>query len=106
MRAGIMRHRITVKRPSTSRDSAGAPVETLTDVATMWANIGFASGRERWANEHTVNNYDAVVTIRYRADISEDMRIYHDSRELDIKAIIDPLGNKSELKLMCVDHGN
>jgi hypothetical protein len=24
---------------------------------------------------------------------------------LDIKAIIDPFGNKSDLKLLCVDHG-
>jgi SPP1 family predicted phage head-tail adaptor len=105
MRAGTLRHRVVIKQPSTARDAAGAPTETLTTIATIWANVGFASGRERWANEHTVNNYDAVVTIRYRSDLTEDMQVHHDGRVLDIKAIIDPFGNKSDLKLLCVDHG-
>lgn len=105
MRAGRLRHRVIIKQPATTRDAVGAPTETLSTIATVWANVGIASGRERWANEHTVNNYDAVVTIRYRTDIAEDMRVIHDSRELDIKAIIDPTGLKAELKLLCVDHG-
>jgi len=105
MISGRLRHRITIKQPAITRDAVGAPVNTLTDIATVWANVGFASGRERWANEHTVNNYDAVVTIRYMPGITEDMQVHHDGRVLDIKAIIDPLGNKSELKLLCVDHG-
>lgn len=106
MRIGQLKHRVVIKQPDTGRNvSTGEPVQTLTTVATRWAKVGFASGRERWANEHTINNYDAVVTIRYLADLSENMQVHHDGRVLDIKAIIDPTGNKTELKLLCVDHG-
>ena len=106
MRAGLMRHRITIKQPSVGRDeTTGDSIETYTDLSTVWANVGFASGRERWANEHTITNYDAVVSVRYLSTIKEDMQIHYDGRILEIKSIIDPLGNKAELKLLCVDHG-
>lgn len=104
MRAGLLRHRVIIKRPESGRDAAGAAIDVLVVVATIWANVGFASGRERWANEHVLNSYSAIVTVRYRADLREDMEIHYDGRVLDIKAIIDPFGNKAELKLMCTDH--
>lgn len=104
MRAGKLKHRIVIKKPATGRDEAGAPNATPTLVAIVRAEVGFASGRERWANEHTVNNYDAVVTVRYRPGLLEDMLIEHEGRTLEIKNIIDPLMNKVELKLLCVDY--
>lgn len=104
MRAGLLRHRVTIKKPATGRDESGSPVNTFDLVCTVWANIGFATGRERWANEHTVNNYDAVVTIRYRTGLLENMIVDYEGRTLEIKSIIDPFMNKVELKLLCTNY--
>lgn len=105
MRAGRLRHRITIKQRASGRDASGAPVDTYTDVCTVWAFVSILTGKERWAGEHTLNNYDAGVTIRYRPDLTEDMQVHFEGRVLDIKNIIDPIGNKSDMILMCVDHG-
>lgn len=104
MRAGRLRHRITIRQRSTGKDAAGAPVDTWIDVATIWSRVEIVSGRERWASEHTANSYSAAISIRNRTDLKEDMRVIFGSRTLDIKAIIDPNGYGKELKLLCVDY--
>lgn len=106
MRAGRLSHRITIKSLSSTRDTTGAPTETPVDVCTVWANVGYISGRERWANENVVNNYNVSVLIRARAGLAENMQVHHGDRVLDIKAILpEPNGLKSDMILLCVDHG-
>ena len=44
--AGTLGRRIKIQRPSTIKDSLGAPSRTWIDVATVWADIQPLSGRE------------------------------------------------------------
>ena len=44
--AGTLARRIKIQRPSTVKDSLGAPSRTWIDVATVWADIQPLSGRE------------------------------------------------------------
>lgn len=104
--SGQRRHRITIKKPVTGADeTTGEALQTLTDVATVWSKITFGSGREKWANDHTLNEYDAVITIRYRTDLLEDMQAHYGSDVFEIKSIIDPFMRKEELKLLCTRYG-
>ena len=100
-----MRHRIVIKQPAITRNATGAAEDDLTIIDTIWANVSIINGRERWANEHTLNEYDAAITIRYRSDLTEDMQAHHEGTVYEIKSIIDPFGNKSELKLLCTNYG-
>lgn len=106
MRAGRLIHRVTIKDVGTTRDAAGAPDETLTDVCTIWSNISFISGNEKWANQHIANDYKVAVLIRPRTDLSENMQVFHGSRVYDIKSIMpEANGRKDDMILLCVDHG-
>ncbi len=107
MRAGRLKHRVIIKTPVESgRDSAGVPIFNLVDIATVWASVGYISGRERWASTHVINNYQVSVLIRSRSDLKENMQVHHGDRILDIKAILpEANGISTDMVLLCVDHG-
>lgn len=107
IRAGKLRHRIQIMQPPTGRDAVGAPAEiagTPVLFAEVWAEVNTNPGRERWTDEHVTNNYDAIVTIRYRDGIKENMFFTWKGKTYDIKSSMEPYGMGDELKLMCTNH--
>ena len=107
MRAGRLNRQVIIKEPIvTGHDTAGAEEIEFLVFAKPWARVDIISGSERWANEHVATKYDAVVTIRYREGLQENMRVHDGDRVLEIKAFFDPYSNKTELKLLCTDYGN
>jgi|GEM_PF-5701592 len=104
MRSGRLRHRAEIKQRATGRDEAGGAIQTPTLIASTRCHVGVSTGREYWANEHTATNYDAVVSMRFRTDLKEDMELHVNGKVYNVKAIIDPTGYKRELKVLCVRH--
>ena len=51
MRAGMLRHRVTIQRYELVVDDYGAPLhrESWKDVATVWASVEAMSGRDFFA---------------------------------------------------------
>ncbi|EMQ3414397.1 phage head closure protein, partial [Escherichia coli O117:H42] len=47
MQAGRLRDRVTILNVTTVRSPSGHPVETMTEGATVWAEVKGISGRER-----------------------------------------------------------
>lgn len=104
MRAGELRHRVTIQQKTITQDTYGAEVETWAAVTTVWAKIEDLSGREYFAAQQVPTaQVSTRVTIRWRADVKPEMRALANGRVLDIKAALDPDGRKRELQLMCLE---
>ena len=102
VRAGDLRHRVTIQQLVVGQDDYGQPLNTWKDAATVWAKVEDLTGREYFAAQQVPTaEVSTRVTIRWRADIEPAMRVVHGARVLDIKAVLDPDGRKRELQLMC-----
>lgn len=108
MYLGRMRHRLVIQHLESTRDGHGAPVETWTDVATVWGSIEALSGREFFASQQTHGVVSCKVRIRHRDDLraSTEWRLSHAGRILGIAAVL-PANDRSAMTIMCreVDGG-
>ena len=64
--AGTLGRRIKIQRPSTVKDSLGAPSRTWIDVATVWADIQPLSGREAVIASRISAELTHQITVRYQ----------------------------------------
>lgn len=100
MRSGMLRHRVTLQRFQQGQDAYGGPVETWEDVATVWASLEAMSGREFFASQQAQSEITQRIRIRYRADVTADMRAIHNGKVFNIVAPL-PDNRNRELVLMC-----
>ena len=101
MKAGSLRHRVTIQRLTITQGPSGDLVETWADVATLWGAVEPLSGREYWQAQQVAAETSIRVRIRYRAGLDTTMRVIHDARTLEILSIVDPEERHAELQLMC-----
>ena len=101
MKAGSLRHRVTIQRLTITQGTAGEVVESWSDVATVYAAVEPLSGREFWQAQQVAAESQIRVRIRYRAGLDTTMRVIHDDRTLEILSIVDPEERHRELQLMC-----
>lgn len=103
MRAGDLRHRVTIQAPAEGRDSMGAVTSTWGDVATVWAAVEPLSGREYLAAGQMQHQVTTRIRMRYRDGITTKMRVKHGESYYDIQGVINIDGRNRELHLMCVE---
>jgi SPP1 family predicted phage head-tail adaptor len=101
MKAGDLRHKVTIQQSLPDRDSYGTEVPRWSDFATVWAEVKDISGREYTAMQQAISNIAVRVRIRYLGGVVPTMRVIYGSRTLDIVSVIDPDGRLIELHLMC-----
>lgn len=106
MRIGPLRHRVTIQSFTVSQDSYGEEIKTwanLASVPTVWADVQVAPAGERFlgAAEQVQATVSLKVRIRYRTDVTVQMRLVEGSRYLYIENVYDPTGQYRELILMC-----
>ena len=101
MRAGLMRKRITLQRRSTAEDGLRQQLLTWSDVATVFAQVEQLSGRELMTANAEYAENTARITIRFRTDVVEKMRIWYGAVVYDITSVSDIDGTKRELQLNC-----
>ena len=100
MQAGRLRHRLAIRQPTISRNEVGEEIITWATLATVWGRIEALRGEEQLAANQLTAEIVARATLRYRADVSTDMRIQYDSSEYDIDAVLaDPLKTSLTLTL-------
>lgn len=68
MRAGKLRHRITLQSPAVTRDEFGAEVQTWADERTVWAQVEPLSGREYLEARATTQEITHRIRTRYQPD--------------------------------------
>ena len=100
MRAGKLRHKITIQDYTESQNGYGAVTKTWSDYATLWASIEPIRGREFWESQQINAEVTAKITIRYLADINPKMRVKYGNRIFEIISVINPEERNVELQLM------
>lgn len=91
LQPGDLRHRLTIEKPVQAQDpNTGAITETWQEVDTVWASIKPMSAREFTASSTEHTKVSTRITIRYRSDITDEMRLYHQSKDTyyDIHGIL------------------
>lgn len=85
-----LRHRITFQRIAQVTDGMGGFTTTWSDVATVWAKVEPVSASERLISEKLETQRSHKVKIRYRSDITTDMRFTFNSRTFQVKGVHNP----------------
>lgn len=105
MRAGKLRHRITIQTNAPTQDGIGYPVESWSAITNgeMYANVVPLRGREYMEAKALQDEHTAVVTIRYRDDVAITplLRVLHGSVTYDVMSVVDVGGRQRMLELMC-----
>jgi SPP1 family predicted phage head-tail adaptor len=100
MRAGRLRHRITIQDYTESQNSFGEATKNWTDYATVWAAVEPVKGREFWESQQINAEITTKVTMRYLAGIKPKMRILYDTRIFEIDSVINVDERNRELQLL------
>lgn len=99
--AGKLRHRVTFQRLVDGQDAYGQPVQTWTDVVTVWAAVEPIRGREYFAAAQVSSEVTTRIRVRYQPGMTPDMRVRFGARVYGIISVIDPEERHQELQLMC-----
>lgn len=101
MKIGNLRHRVVLQQKVITEDALKQQSEVWTDIATVWAAIEPLSGREYFAARQENAEVTAKITIRYRKDVTPDMRAVSEGRVFDVLSVINPGERNISLILMC-----
>lgn len=106
MRAGELRHRVTIERFVVTQNEHGQDVRTARVVAVRRARV-YARGSREFANvQHMQSDATHLVVLRWLPDVTTEMQvIWHDGNSDRTLAIdgppINPDGLQRELQLLC-----
>lgn len=104
MRAGLLRHRVTLRRPAgagDARSATGQPSAAPVVIGTRWASVEPLTGTERFTAQQMSASVSHRVRLRYADDVVKPLEVVHDSRVLDVEAVLDTGGRGRELELLC-----
>ena len=107
MKAGKLRNLITIQSRDSGEDAAGQPLQTWTDVASVWADILGANGMQTIKaplDGVEINSYS--FRIRYREDINAGMRVVSNGQHFDVKQVRLDMARKEWADLICQLGGN
>lgn len=86
---GLLRHSVQLQeRTDAQNGTTGEMQTTWTTIATPWANISPMSGREFLAAGAEQSEVRGRITIRYRDDVTADMRIVYRGKYYNILAVL------------------
>ena len=105
MRAGKLRHKVTIQSPAGSRDATtGERVTTWTAEATTWASITPLSSNTIFTAAQANMKVTHSVVIRYSSDVSDidgSWRVLFGSRPLVINGIRNINERNRTMELLC-----
>lgn len=102
MRAGTLRHRVTVEHRAEARDSYGGVTAAWSVFASsVPAAILPISGREFFAAEANQAEVTAKIVMRDLAGLLPSMRIIHDGKQYNIRAILPDATLARHVVCMC-----
>jgi SPP1 family predicted phage head-tail adaptor len=88
VKAGTLRNQITLQTRDSGTDDAGQPVQTWTDLASVWADIRGANGLntiKASLDGVEINAYS--FRIRYRTDVDAAKRVVYGGQNFDVKQV-------------------
>jgi SPP1 family predicted phage head-tail adaptor len=88
MRAGNLRHRVTIEKRQPGYDEAGQPVESWEPFVTTWADVIPVRGREVISATLAATLTDVKFVMRYVEGIEAGMRVVFRGIAYTIKAAL------------------
>jgi SPP1 family predicted phage head-tail adaptor len=103
--AGMLNRRVQIQRPSTVKDSLGAPSRSWINVATVWADIQPLSGRESVIANRISAEITHQITVRYQTVFDNpqqvaQMRVLYKSRIFNIHSALNEDERRTQLILL------
>lgn len=106
MRAGKLRHRVTIQQRSAAsptNHASGEKDASWGTYLTVWASVEPLTGRELFAAQQVNSEVNVRIRMRYREGITHRMRVSFQGRIYDIVAVIDREERHVELELLCTE---
>jgi len=101
LRAGKLRHHVTIQKPKKVRSKRGAETITYVDDFKAWADIDPPKGREYFADGQKQSAVVTRVVMRYRKGVTPQYRVKHGTRIFHVNSVVNPDERNRELILMC-----
>jgi len=98
---GKLRHRITFQERYEVSDGHTGKIVSWKDKVTLWASVEPLSGREFFYGHQIKNEVSHRVKVRYRTDLTVEMRINWNRRIMKIESIIDVKSQHRILEILC-----
>ncbi len=98
---GRLRERVTIETPTRTPDGAGGAAVGWSVLATVAAEVISFKGATLVAGEREEAREPYRVVIRYRDDVTAEMRLRWRGRVLDISSRHDPDGQRRWLAIDC-----
>jgi SPP1 family predicted phage head-tail adaptor len=86
---GDLRLRLTLEAPVDTIDDTGAMTRTYTPRAIVWADVKSSNGGDRFIASRQEEAISHIVRIRWRDDVSSEMRFVLGMRRLLIHTAYD-----------------
>ncbi len=96
-----LRQRVRLEAPSDTADGAGGFSRVFTLVGTLWARVVPQQGDTQFVEERREQTITHLVTIRWRSDVTSDMRFVIGADILSIVAAYDANGARRFLTCRC-----
>lgn len=101
MRAGMLRHLITIQETSATADSLGTKVKSWVTYAQVYAEKDPKRGREFFAENKQQDSLTTVWRMRYLAGVTAKMRVSFNGEFFDIVSPpVDVKGRTREMFLL------
>lgn len=102
MNINKLRHQVTIEKVTGStNDGGGNRLPAWGAVATTWAEVRPLQGNEVVIAEQAGQTTTHIVTMRYRTDINDDMRLNYNGRILTIQTVINKQEKNEALEIRC-----
>ena len=82
----------------------GETIPRYTPFVYAYASIAPVSGREYTESQKIRAETTYEITLRYRPDIKQDMRVRHKESVFEIISVLDLKGRGEFLKLICIEN--
>ena len=104
--AGSLSRRITIQKRENESNAFNQPSLVWKDYVRVYANLKVMSGSGYANNEFIASNEEINRTtfsfmIRYRKDITADMRIVYEGRVYEIRGILPDLDRREFVYIAC-----
>jgi SPP1 family predicted phage head-tail adaptor len=104
MRAGRLRHLVTIQQNAAPQSATGAAGESWSAFkADVWAAVEPIKGREYHQAGRVNAETTHLILLRHVDGVTPGMRVAWDGRTFDIQAVINRDERDRELELTCIE---
>ena len=100
MKAGLLRHRVTLQSRVDTVDAIGQPSTSWLDTATLWGDVRYLTGLGALKAGADISQSNASIRVRHTA-VNAGQRVVYGNEVFDIEAVL-PDGKRQWVDLVCV----